>query len=228
MPRRVFLATLPILEGFPARQSCIKSHLSLTDIAHLFTSTVPMRCGPGSRTHWQRPRRDRSGVAPRGIGERGQQGGADASACSGNGESVCVKQGSQTGVNKPPRAFPRARDRESGHSRCAEFRRRPALGRPAHVRALIVSARHVAVCHDTPGEGDRIAGTEPSRFPARIAASSPQASTAGTALSPPTENPRVYSESERTHAVGRAGYGDGLSSKKQEPSHVCQGEPCLG
>ena len=157
-----------------------------------------------------------------------KEGGADASARSGNGESVCVKQGSQTGVNKPPRAFPRARDRESGHSRCAEFRRRPALGRPAHVRALIVSARHVAVCHDTPGEGERIAGTEPSRFPARIAASSPQASTAGTALSPPTANPRVYSESERTHAVGPAAYGDGLSSKKQEPSHVCQGEPCLG
>ena len=179
-----------------------------------------MRCCPGSRAHWQRHRRDRSWVAPRGIGERGQQGGADASARSGNGESVCLKQGSQTGVNKPPRAFPRARDLESGNSRCAEFRRRPAFGRPAHVRTLIVSAQHVAVCNDTPGEGERIACTEPSRFPARISASSPKASTAGTASSQQTEKPRVYSESERTHAVGRAGYGDGLSSNKKEPSHV--------
>ena len=204
--------------------------LTYSSLISLTYSRAQSRCGvaPVHARTGQRHRRDRSWVAPRGIGERGQQGGADASACSGNGESVCVKQRSQTGVNKPPRAFPRARDRESGHSRCAEFRRRPALGRPAHVRALIVSARHVAVCHDTPGEGDRIAGTEPSRFPARIAASSPQASTAGAASSQPTENPRVSSESERTHAVGQAAYGDGLSSKKQAPSHVCQGEPCLG
>ena len=148
-------------------------------------------------------------------------------ARSGEGERVCLKQGAPTDVNKPARAFPRARDPAAGNSRGAVLRRRLALGRPAGVGALMASAPHVAAGHDTPGEGDRLAGTDPSRVPARIAAGAPQASPAGTAASPRTETPRAYAASEGTPAVGQAREGNGVSAHTHAPSHVCQGGRCL-
>ena len=190
-------------------------------------STVPMWCCPGSRATWQQPRCDRSWVAPRGIGAHGRKGGVDAAACSGEGERVSLKQGAPTDVNNPARAFPRARDLAAGNSRGAVWRRRLALGRPAGVGALMASAPHVAAGHDTLGEGERLAGTDRSRVPARIAAGSPQASPAGTAASPRTENPRVSSASEGTPAVGRASEGNGVSAHTHAPSHGCRGGRCL-
>ena len=72
-----------------------------------------MRCGPGSRAHWPRHRRDRSGVAPRGIGEAGVPGAVrwtvKARITALIGAVTFVTRGARHG-HKPPAPESRAAD----------------------------------------------------------------------------------------------------------------------